>query len=810
MMRLHDLPFDIRLAIRGLTRDRGVALTAIATLAVAIALNVTVFTIRDAMLFRGLPLARQSDRLLYIGMRQPADLPCCPSPVSYADFERWRSEARSFEGLAFGRRNENVLLRDGDGRPLDLPLTRRSANSFALLGVQPMLGRDFVAADEVPGAPLVAIISHRFWERRFNKRADIIGTAVQINGAPASIVGVLPEHFELVYEQELFAPLTTKDGAGEVIGRLRDGASVAEARVELDTITRQLEAADPSNKRGVPILANYTQAHVAPDAPVIYGTLWAGAWFVLLIACANLANLMMVRTVGRRQEFSTRLALGAGTPRIVRQLLIEQLVVAAVAAPIAWSLTKWSVGAWADATASQYLALDYSVTTGTLIYLLSISIGAAVLIACLPIRRVIRHGAAGVLKGDARGATHGARSQRFTAALVAFQMALAMVLLLGAGILIRSFANIVGADIGVAGDDRITVGSVRLPSDRYPTAAARAEFFRRLATQLKSLPSAEAVSLASTTPARSVNPRQVEIDGRLTAGDAGESLQVLTVDPDYFRVVANATVRGRDFTESDDAASPRVVLVNQSLVDAFWPGQDALGKRLRMIDRGVRGPWRTIVGVTPNVMQGDATRQQFKPVVYVPLQQQLSVRVFVFVRSAAAPAEMGQAIRAEIQRLDSNVLTQDFASLKTMTGFDRDSMDLEHADLAKHAAIAPVFAGVALVLAALGLAAVIGHSVGQRTREIGVRMAIGAAARDIARMVMREGMRPVAVGLLAGLVAASGANRILQSQLVGVSPYDPLTMTAAPLLLMAVAVIGCHVPARRASRIDPAVALRHE
>lgn len=802
--------FDLRIAARGLLRDRGFAVTAVVTLAIAAALNVAVFTIRDAMLFRGLPLAQQSDRLLYLSMRTPTDLPCCPGPVSHADFQVWQSDAHAFAGLAIGHHNDAVLLRDGDGRPIDLPVTRRSANTFGLLGVTPILGRDFIAADEMPGAPVVAIISHRFWERRFNKRADIVGLPVQLSGVPGSIVGVLPEHFEFVFDQDLYMPLASSAPvAGEVVGRLKDGATIEAARAELETITRRLEMAD-GVKRGVPVLATYAQAHVAPDAPIIYGTLWARAWFVLLIACANLANLTLVRTTGRWREFSTRLALGAGRSRMARQMLIEQLILTAIAVPIAWPIAKWAIGEWATATASQYLALDYSLTWGTLAYLVAIASVAMVLIAALPIMRVIRHSGHGSLQGDVRGGTQGRGAKRLTAGLVAVQMSLAMVLLLGAGILVRSFENIVGATVGVVKSDAITVGSVRLPSDTFPSAAARTEFFRRLRTHLQTMASVDAVSFANALPARMVNPRRIEIEGRLSAQDDGEPLQVIAIEPDYFRVVSAVPLKGRDFSGEDVAGAPLVVMVNQSLVDTYWPGQDALGKRIRAIDRGVRGPWRTIVGITPNVMQGDLTRQQFRPVVYVPIGQQAAVRAFVFVRSAVPPAEMAAAVRAEVQRFDGDVLTQDFSALTAMLRFDRDFMDLEHADLAKHAAIAPVFAGIALVLAALGLLAVIAHSVSQRTREIGVRMAIGAAARDIARMIMREGMRPVVIGLVAGLIASVGANRLLQSQLVGVSPYDPWTMMAAPVILILVAVAGCHLPARTAARVDPAIALRQE
>jgi putative ABC transport system permease protein len=803
--------FDLRLAVRGLHRDRAFSLTTISTLAVALALNVTVATVVDTMLFRGLPLAKRSDRLVYLAMRKPTDLACCPGPLLYADFEAWRAHASAFAGMAFGRAGESITFRDGDGRPIDMTVSRRSANTFGLLGVQPILGRDFVAADETAGAPAVAIISHQFWKRRFGQRADIVGVTVHINGAPASIIGVMPEHFALVYEQDLWMPLVrTATLEGDAIGRLRDGSTLEEARAELDTITRRLQAADPATTRGVPSVLTYSQAHVAPDAPMIYGALWVGAWFVVVIACANVANLTLVRTIGRWREFSTRIALGAGPSRMVRQMLVESVALTGVAAAAAWWITRWSVRTWAEATASRYLALDYSVNSGTLAYLVSISVAAAILIALLPIARVMQLGVNGALKGDALGVTQRLRGRRLTAALVAGQMALAIVLLLGAGILVRSFENIVAADTGVRDPERIMVGLLRLPSDKYPTPAARTEFFDRLDTQLRTIAGSEEVSIASTIPTRVVNRRSVEIEGRPSAPDGREFAQVLTAGPNYFRIMGRSVVSGRDFNKGDDAAAPYVVIVNQSFATAFWPGEQPLGQRLRTVERNVPGPWRTVVGIAPNVMQGDATRQSFKPVMYVPFRQQPSARAFVFVRTSIPVNQAAQALRSEVHRLDGDIITEDFSSLQAAFAFDRDSMDLEHADLGKHAAVAPVFAVIALALAAIGLVAVIAHSVSQRTKEIGVRMAIGAATHEIAWMIVREGMRPVTIGLVAGLVAAAGANRILQSQLVGISPYDPLTMTAGPLILITVALIACRIPARRATHVDPVVALRHE
>src|SRR5262245_59190888 len=431
---------DARFALRGLLRDRFFALTAIAVLAVAIALNVVAFTIMDAMLFRGLPLATHGDRLVYLHMRRPTDMPCCPGPVSYADFERWRSEAAAFTGLALNSGLGRVPFRDAAGRSIDVDMQRVSANTFALLGVPPAVGRDFAASDEAPTAPPVAIISHRMWERRFGKHPDVIGASVHVNNTPTTIVGVMPEGFAFVYDYDLWLPLSPEPTLeGGVVGRLRDSVTLAEARAQIETIARRLHSADPARQHDVPTVATYSKAFLAPDGPMIYGSLCAAAWFVLLIACANLANLTIVRTLGRWREFSTRIALGASLWRMARQIILEHLMLAAVAGAFAWWITRWSVEAWASATASRYLAIDYTVNSSTLRYLMAITVIAAAVVALVPLVKLAQINIRGSLRHDMRGMTQDPRAKRLAAVLVTSQMALALVLLSGAGVLVRSF-----------------------------------------------------------------------------------------------------------------------------------------------------------------------------------------------------------------------------------------------------------------------------------------------------------------------------------------------------------------------------------
>ncbi|HWW82890.1 MAG TPA: ABC transporter permease, partial [Vicinamibacterales bacterium] len=407
---LEGLFYDLRFALRGLRRDRAFTLAAVVMLALAIALNVTVFTVMEAMLFRGYPLVKRNDRLVYLQEHTQPGV----GGLSYKDFEDWRTQAHAFEGMAYvGERR--VAFRDADGHLIDTLTWTVSSNVFGLVGVPPMLGRDFMPSDEVQGAAPVAILNYRFWETRFNKRPDIVGLIVHVNDEPATIIGVMPERFDFPSQENLWMPLVhtmelerrgLTPGGYTAVGRLRSGFSFEEARAELQLINRRLETDYPATNRGlVPTPVDNLHWHAGPNAPVIYGSLWAGSWFVFLIACANLANLTLVRTVGRWRDFSTRIALGAGQGRMMRQIFMESLTIASLAGALASWITTTSVRTWAAATESRYQILDYRVDSGTIGYLVVVSILAALVFSLAPISRIVQLGVGGALTGDARRVT---------------------------------------------------------------------------------------------------------------------------------------------------------------------------------------------------------------------------------------------------------------------------------------------------------------------------------------------------------------------------------------------------------------------
>ena len=815
---LDELACDARYACRILVRrDRSSSVAVIVMLALAIGLNGTVFTIVDAALVRGFPLVKGNDRLVMV----QEVFPSFARGVSFPDFEEWRAHSRSFEDMCAVASGRRVAFRDPQGGGLaDLTIWTVTANTFGLLGVAPMLGRDFVRADESAGAASVVILSYRFWATRFGKSAAIVGATVFVGGRPTTVVGVMPEHFDFPHQSNFWMPAVRTPelerrgpgGAGYMaFGRLRPGASVEQARVELQTIHRRLQSAFPETNRDLQIdVIDNAHAHAGPNGPLVFGSLWVGGCFVLLIACANVSNLTVMSTIGRAREFATRIALGAGLWRMLRQVLMESAILASAAGAIGWWITSVGVRVWADATASPFQIADYSLNFRTQAYVIGITVLATVLFSLGPLWHIARLRAGGTLTAAGRGVTTQGRSRRLAGVLVAGQMALAIVLLSGAGVLVRSLVNIVGADTGVRAPEQVMVATIRLPSEKFETDEARRALIERLNANVPTVAGIQAAAVASALPASGGQMLPFDFDGVPPPVTGEQHVQVIAVTPEDFRVLEASITAGRAFTSADRAMSPRVAVVNQAFVEKFLTEAQRIGGRVRVAAPRQPRELRQVVGVVSNILEGDAIRQQFRPVLYVPMAQSPLPLVHVLARTRVPADQVARALRADIERLDPDVTIEALMTLTASFAFDGDAMDLDHMELGKGAAAAPIFAFVALVLAAIGLYAVIAHSVGQRTQEVGVRIAIGATARDIRALVFREGMTPVALGMMGGLAASAASNRLLQSQLVGVSPFDPATIVIALLLLTVVALLACSVPAWRAIRVNPVVALRHE
>jgi putative ABC transport system permease protein len=810
---LDGLAYDLRFAVRSLVRDRRFSVTAIIMLALAIGLNAAVFGVVNTMLFRGFALVKHNSRLLYIQERYTLK-GCC---LLEADFDVWRRQSKSFENLALvGSRS--ITLRDGVVPARDLIATTLTTNSFALLGVLPILGRDFAPADEVAGAPPVVILTFHDWQARFGHRADIVGHVVVIDDAPATIIGVMPQGFDFPMHGQLWMPrqhlteaASHRPSASFAFGSLADGVSKATARAELDVINQRLEKEFPASNKGVRALARtFSEFFIGPEARMIYGSLWAAALFVLLIACANMANLALARTLSRSRELSTRIALGAGRARMLRQVFSESVLVTTAAGGIGWWIARWSIYTWAEATRTRYLLLDYTTGPGILLYLIGLTIVVALILAAIPMAQTVRLELNGVLKGDSRGVTLNGSAKRLSALLVAGQMALAMILLAGTGVLSRSLWNILGADTGLKGAENVLLGRVSIPRAAYPASDERNAFWDSLLSDLALLPGVEAESLATAIPVGNPGARPVEVEDGQTVAETRPRVTTIAIGPGYLHAVGARQISGREFAATDRPDSPRVALVNQSFAAQYWPGQQAVGKRLRLDRDGARAESATVVGVISNIMQGRPLRDKFVPIVYLPFRQAPAFRAVVFVRTVGPANQMAGRVRSALESAAPGVEVEDYSTLQAAFAVNRDLMDLEHAELPKHAGVAPVFAGIALLLATVGLYAVVARSVRQRTREIGIRIALGATTDNIRYLVFAEAKLPVAVGLMAGIMGSFAVNRLLESQLVRVSPNDPVTLSSAPLILILAAILGCLFPLRQALLVDPVVALRHD
>jgi putative ABC transport system permease protein len=834
---IDDALGDARYAVRQFRRHPGFTVVAVTMLALGIGVNSAVYTVTAAVLFRGFPGVDPENRLLYISSR---------GNTSYPDFEDWRAQSKSFDGMAVvANGGLRYRLSDQPGSSEMYDATRLSANAFRVLGQAPILGRDFATADESPGAAPVTLLSYTLWDRRYGKSPSVIGQTVRVNDRPTTIIGVMPAGFDFPHHRvDLWVPLEPVPAFAQrqarvlwfAFGRMAPGVTIAGARAEMDTIGRRLASAYPLTNRDIrPDVRNFHEFFFGTDSAAYYGSMLGAVGFVLLITCANLANLLLAGAAGRSGEISVRLALGAGRWRIVRQLLVESLMMSAVGGIFGWLIAMWSVRMY-ELVASPPSAYDqwqYAMDARVFAYLAAISACTGLLFGIAPARRLSRLDVNATLKNGVSGASGGRAGKRLSAALVIGQMALAVVLLAGAGVMVRSFLNIYTADIGVHTANIITA-SVGLPAANYPTGDAQIAFFDHLTRQLEAIPGVESVALTTAVPTYSGTTRPFELDGAPALDDQRRpTASTLVVSPGYFRTMGATLLAGREFDVADGASSPAVVIVNQRFAGTTWPGQDALGKRLRLFDArttvgqalaGVPEPgrtapdaWTTVVGVVSNIVQNqavgggvDTLRRAFDPLVYVPFRQKPGGFMSVVARTRLPPRNLVSSFRRQLQTVDSGLFIGSGFGPGTGPTPLAESLAFQYWSKGLNGGLFLIFATLALGLASVGLSAVVAHTVSLRTQEIGIRTALGASAGDILALIFGQGMLPVGIGLCIGLPAALAVTPLLKSQLVNVSPTDPVTLIVASGVLLLSATLGCWMPARRAMRVDPAVALRHE
>jgi putative ABC transport system permease protein len=802
---METLAQDTRYALRTLRARPAFTVVAVLTLALGIGANATIFSVVNELLLRPLPF-HEPERLVTVwGVREGKR-----GGVSYPDLLDFSRESRAFSGIAL-LAGQTVNFTGGD-TPDRLRGAFVTGSVFDVIGVKAAVGRTFTDAESEMGRAVpVAVLSHELWKTRFGGDPTLIGRALQLNGRPFEVIGILPAGFRSPFDDPdvwIPGPFHTSKGAFDranhfvpALGRLKPGATLTEARAELAIVADRLAREYPESNAGWGADVEPLQRTLTGDVRAALLTLFAVVGVVLLIACANVANLLLARAAARRREMSLRAALGAGRGRLVRQLLTESVVLSAAGGALGLLLAHAGLkGLLAVVPSSFILFRHVGVDGDVLLFSLVLAVGCGVLFGLAPALHASRANLNEAFV--ARGASAFAASGRFTArnVFVVAQVALSIVLLVAAGLLTRSLIGLQRLDPGFDPRGVLTM-EFRLPATKYTEDAQAAAFMERAIAEIRRVPGVRSAALARAVPF-SYNGATAGyvVEGREPApGVEPPESQLNTVTPEYFATLGIPLRAGRDFAGADRADAPPVVVVNEALARREWPDQSALGRRLRAADGG---PWLTVVGVVGNAKHyglGDAPVAQ----AYLPYAQTPGIFASVVARTAGDPLALAPAVRAAIWSVDRDQPVWKIRTLETMI---RDTLGQQRFTMGLVAG----FAAVALLLAGIGIYGVMSYAVAQRTQEVGVRLALGAQRGEVLRLVVRQGLALTGVAVAVGLVGALAAARVLASQLHGVSTADPLTFAAVPMVLGAVALVATYLPARRASRLDPMVALRYE
>ncbi len=804
--KLESWSQDIRYAFRMLAKTPGFTLVAVIALALGIGADTAVFTIANGAFSWNLGL-EHLDRMVLIDLTDAARRQ--GFGVSYPDFRDLRAQTKSLAGLA-AYQMMSVNLSDTQTLPDREWCVKMSANGFFVSEQKPLLGRVFNSDDERPGAPAVVELTYHVWQDRYGRDPDILHKAIRLNDVPTAVIGVMPPGKRFPEETDLWIPLVPdahmerRDNRSVTLfGRLTNGVSMAKARREFEGLAHRLAAEYPvTNGDLTADMQPFAAITGAYNMRPLFAALWAAVGFVLLIACADVANMLLARGTGRMREISIRVAIGAGRARIVRQLLVESVLLSFSGGFVGWLVALGGLR-WFEAGTGDVkpVWLHLSLDRTAFFYLGVISLATGILFGLAPALRLARIDVHTAMKDGGQGVTSARRALSIANLLVVFEMALCVVLLAGAGLMIRSTVNLYAAPIGVNAANVSTM-RVNLSEAKYPLASDQIAFHRELKRRIDSLPGIEGSGTASNLPFGSALSFSYELEGAPPEPGRAPQIGGIVASPGYFRVMRVNPRQGRTFTESDGIAGAPVVMVNESFVRRFWSGENALGKHLRLIKDRAQ-PWLTVIGVVPDILQNFRRPLEHDPLIYLPYTQEPQREVFVVSKTHVPLNTLANSLRRAVQDIDPNLAVYDLRTLE-------DRLEQARLSVTLLGGMFSVFAAVALVLAAVGLYAVISHSISQRMQEIGVRMAIGGTRQDILRLVYSQGMRPLVFGALLGLPAAFGLTHVLRMTLIGVSPGDPLTFLAIVLVLVLAGIVGCAIPARRAVRVDPIVALRYE
>jgi predicted permease len=804
---LEQLRQDTRYAMRVLGRGRGFAAVAMLTLALGVGANTAIFSVVRGVLLRALPYP-EPERLVAV----QSVIRGSPTAVSPPDFLDWRAQAKSFAGIAAYFLSTTNLT--GTGEPERLTQARVSANFFDVLGIRPARGRGFLAGEDAQTAPRVAVLSDGLWRRRFGADPSVVGRTIRLDDFPTTVIGIAPPELKLPVGVDLW--LTTRFDARdvdprargarwiEVVGRLSSTATLAGARAEVSAIAERLALVDPRHDGGVTSRVATLQEDLVGGVRTPLLILLGAVGFVMLIACVNVASLSLGRTAARETELTVRVALGAGRGRIARQILTESLVLAAGGGIAGLALAVLGTRALV-ALAPGELPLVHAVHVdgAVLSFSLAVTLLSGIVFGVVPALQGSRQGIEARLRAGSRGVSLG--SGRLRRMLVVTEVALAMTLLAGAGLLVRSLTRLAAVDPGFR-PDHLATFSVTLSPVRYPDAARQEQFAHELETRLERLPAVTAAGISFGLPlANGGFGFTFTIGGRPEVSGPDEPrAQVRIATPDFFRAMGIPLVRGRGFTARDDETAPRVILISEAAARRYWPNEDPIGQTLQT-GWGRDETHRfggTIIGVVGDVRQFSLAMAPL-PEIYGPLAQRPLDEMSVVIHSTTTTSTVLAAARAIVRELDAELPVYDVRSYDEIV---RESI----AERRFYVTLLAMFAGLALVLAAIGIYGVIAYSVQQRRRELGIRIALGATRERVIGLVMRQGMTLTIAGAAIGLGVAGLLTRVLRGQLYEVSATDPLTFLLVPAILLVVAAVACIVPLRRAIAVDPATTIRAE
>lgn len=804
-------PSDIRFAIRAMLKAPGLSAAGIIALAMGIGATTAIFSLADAMLFK--PLSVPDDRGVYVVTETPPGKPDLPNTVAPANYLDWATQNRSFEQMA-GFEWWGYALKSG-GYPENLIALRVSKEFFPLLRAKAMLGRTFLPEEDQPGNERVIVLSHGLWQTHFNADPHIVGREVELDLKKYTVVGVMPKDFSFPAGIDCWAPLAlderqkhTRDNHSIfVMARLRPPVSPGEGQAEMWTITKRLDATYPDTNHGWGVMLMPVREFMIGKLTAQYiGMLLVAVGFVLLIACANVSNVLLARSMARQKELALRVALGAGRWRLVRQLLTESVVLSGagmlVGLLIGYCETRLLVNAMPASIARlivnwQNVRLDWR----ALLFTAAAAMLCGIISGLVPALRSSRPDLNATLKEGGRGSSQARSQHRMKSVLLVGEIALSLVLLVGAGLMVRG-VNALYGNMDAYEPEKTLTFLVSLPDTRYTSPAQIRHFYERLLASLGEIPDARNVSVASTLPYSNIgNSRVFTIEGQARERGAATGALIQTVSPEVFSLLHVPLRQGRLLTAADGENGQKVIVISESIARRFWPGQNPVGRHLKLGAPDSQEPWLTVAGVT-----GDVRYRWFERsvpfTIYVPFAQNPQPFTYV-VMHTANPERLLSTVRARVAKLDAQL---PISAARSYAELIRDSL----MGMSYLAVMMTVLGAMALALACVGVYGVMAYSVTERTREIGIRMALGAEASSVVGMVLRRGVNLTVIGLLIGLAGSVALARLLASLIFGVSAIDLETFAGVSAALVGVALLASYVPARRAARVDPLISLRCE